>query len=491
MIATLALIVAACAALPAAGPVAAPVPATPPASIVVIMTDDLDEVTVTAMPRLRSLLHDRGTTFNAFFAAVPICCPNRASLMRGQYGHNHQVTGNYRWYEGLYLSGREEDTLATRLDPSHRVIGVGKYMNAYPGDAAPTYVPPGWNRVRFSSGEPEYLGYRLIETSGAGPPSLVDYGSAAEHYSTDVFAQQADHLIRETAADGEPFFLYVAPKAPHGPQGDASVAPRHRGAAVTQSQRPRSLAFDEADVSDKPSFVRGLPRLTQKAISDLDQKHRQRQRQMLAVEDLVQTILTALSETGRLESTYLFFTSDNGVHFGEHRMTQDSIGATKGRLYDTDIKVPLVVRGPGVPEGATRDQLVSMIDLLPTILDITGLSAPDYVDGRSFRTLLQPVPERWPRRGLLVQTWNGADNDESGRGPHGRALVTASRRYLEHHGLTPREYELYRSETDPEQIENVYASASRAEREELQRALDALKDCTGASCRAAEDAAPD
>lgn len=364
-------------------------------------------------------------------------------------------------------------------------------MNGYPGAVLPTYVPPGWDRVRFFFDEPEYLEYRLIEGSEDDPPALVDYGREDEAYSTDVLARQADQLIREAAADGEPFFLYVGPKAPHGPHGDSGVAARHRGAAVTQSQRPRSPAFDEADVSDKPSYIQGLPRLSQEAIADVDHQHRQRQRQMLAVEDLVQTILTALAETDRLGSTYLFFTSDNGVHLGEHRLTQDSSGASKGRLYDTDIKLPLVVRGPGVPEGTTRDQLVSMVDMLPTILDLTGVPTPDYVDGRSFTTLLQATPGAWPRRGLLAQTWNAATNDNAVRAPRGRALVTATRRYLEHDGLTPRENKLYRVEIDPDQLQNAHQSASQAERDELHRALEALTTCGGAACRAAEDAAPE
>jgi len=339
-------------------------------------------------------------------------------------------------------------------------------MNSY---AKPwTYVPPGWNEWYGkvdAIAEGGYYNYKLNENG-----QIVIYGSDPEDYLTDVEAAKAtDFILRATA----PFFIYLAPAAPHG--NPPTPAPRHIGyfAGLTA---PRPPSFNEADMSDKPTWLRSKPLLTDQQIESMDATYRARLETMLAVDDMVAALVQALGDTGQLSNTFIFFTSDNGYHEGEHRLT-----GGKDLAYQEDIRVPLIVRGPGVPAGQTVDHQALNTDLAPTLAELAGASAAEFVDGRSLVPVLSQTPpplETWRQR-FLVERWPPSDLGNPRVNHMLRTLQYAYTEYVD-------DYELYDLSSDPYQLENFYSTADPDLIAQLVSQLDALKVCAAASCRTAE-----
>ena len=277
---------------------------------------------------------------------------------------------------------------------------------------------------------------------------------------------------------GDPFFVFFAPAAPHGdnvPNGPAAPAPRHSGmfSALTA---PRPPSFNEADVSDKPAPISGLPLLTASQIAAIDHEYRTRLQSLQAVDEAVEAIVNRLAALGRLENTYIIFTSDNGYHLGEHRLRNG-----KTQVYEEDIRVPLVVRGPKVPAGELRDHLVVTIDLAPTIAKLAGVKPWHAVDGLSFADLFDdhaPPADAW-RRDFLVEVYRRLP--PLGNGDAIRAVRTADGVLYAEYDSGPKE--LYDLASDPYQLENAYAGAPQGSLRHLSRRLWELARCAGETCR--------
>ena len=338
-------------------------------NVILILTDDLDarllEERPESYPNIRKLAAE-GTTFENAFVTDPLCCPSRATILRGQYAHNHRIVGNW-WPRGgskkFRVLGLGGSTLATWLqDESYRTVLIGKYMNDYFG----TRVPVGWDDWYAIAGN-----FRSTDLNQNG--RIVSH-NPERHHLDDVLAQKAVGYVRDTSADEQPFFMWLGTKAPHAP---ATPAPRHEE-AFPDARLPRPPSFNEHDVSDKPEWVRDNPPLKPKRIAPMDGLYRDRLRSMLAVDEAVGRLIDALRESGELENTYVFFTSDNGWHAGEHRLTTG-----KWTAYEEDTRVPLIVRGPGVAEGRELEHLALNNDLAPTFADLSGVTPPDFVDARS------------------------------------------------------------------------------------------------------------
>jgi len=487
-------------------------------NMILIVTDDLtvqdlNDESLSHMPNLRSLLIDRGTTFENAFVADSLCCPSRASMLRGQYPHNHLIEGN-EWPQGgakkFHALGRQHSTIATWLQSGgYRTVLIGKYLNDYQG----TYVPPGWDGWYAVSGN--YMSSDLNENG-----RIVSYDPGRYHLD-DVLADKAAGYIRDPSGNApsflvpdRPFFMWLGTKAPHQP---AEPPPRYEDALPNVSL-PRPPSFDEEDVSDKPAWIRDNPPLGPEQIADAEDLYRKRLQSMLAVDDMIGKLVNALKESGELDNTYIFFTSDNGFHLGAHRL---SIG--KWTAYEEDIRVPLIVRGPGVPEGRKLEHLVLNNDLAPTFADLGGAEVPDFVDGRSLAPLLTgdpPPPEDW-RQAFLVESiaesaeipssvvgeapprlltgdtqpsedWRRASPlqrssiKDVGR-PALKALRTEDHLYVEY---ATGESELYDLEKDPYELHNVYEDTGLDQLWRFEGWLDALRDCAEEECRTAEDGYP-
>ena len=478
-------------------------------NVILILTDDLDAGSISHMPNLRSLLIERGTTFENAFVTDSLCCPSRATILRGQYAHNHEILSNespHGGFEKFRALGHEDSTVATWLQSGdYRTVLFGKYMNGYDT----TYVPPGWDEWYAVSGN--YTSTQLNENG-----RIVDYDPGQYHLD-DVLAEKATNFVRDPTGNvpsfllpDRPFFMWLGTTAPHQP---AEPAPRYED-ALAGASLPKPPSFDEEDVSDKPAWIRDNPPLSQEQISYMQDLYRKRLQSMLAVDDMIGQIVDALKETGELDNTYIFFTSDNGFHMSQHRL---SVG--KWTAYEEDIRVPLIVRGPGVPEDQKLGHLVLNNDLAPTFADLGGASVPSFVDGRSLRPLLTDAPtppDDW-RQAFLVEAmaeatgtpsladdntprlltgdpWPYEDSrrsslldrpslEDAGR-PGLEAVRTEDRLYLEYE---TGESELYNLRKDPYQLNNVYEDTELEHLWRLEGWLDALRDCVGEECRAAED----
>ncbi|HEU0304733.1 MAG TPA: sulfatase-like hydrolase/transferase [Gaiellaceae bacterium] len=463
------------AAAVSAGAVRSPAAATKPAArpnVVVLMTDDQTVESLRVMPNVKRLLVDRGTTFDSSFVSFPLCCPSRATFLTGQYAHNHGVLANHPPFGHTALD--HSNTLPVWLQRAGYLTGhVGKYLNGY-GDRDRQEVPPGWTEWHAAPADSafRYYDYTLNENG-----RLVEYGSGPGAYQTDVYARKAVELVSRWAPGKQPFFLSVAFLAPHsggarpsGRPGAAAVpAPRH-SVRFAREGLPMPPSFNEADVSDKPSFVRSLPRLSPLGVDDATERYRLRLASLLAVDDALAAIAAELARHGELDETLIVFTSDNGFFHGEHR-----IPSGKNYIYDPAIRVPLVMRGPGVPAGLRLRQQVANVDLAPTIVAASGAKPGRVMDGRSLWPLLRDPGIFWGRDLLLESA-----------PPAGRSLAAVAVR-------TPKwmyaqyftgEAELYDLSKDPYELRSLHANVTAARiRGDLADRLSRLRSCVGADCR--------
>ena len=247
-------------------------------------------------------------------------------------------------------------------------------MNSYNS----LYKPPGWDEWYAMMGN-----HWNLSDLTTGKVNDDGQETTLGDHSNDVFADKASDFIRRSSVNPAPFFVVVGTAAPHAPP---DVAARYQNSFV-DTPLPRPLNFDEQDVSDKPEWVRSYTTLSPAEIDDMQTLYRERLRSMLSVEDLLEQTIATLRETGELGNTYIVFTSDNGFHLGEHRLPRG-----KRTSYEEDIGVPLMVRGPGVSAGTTRQQLVINNDLAPTMANLAGIPTPGFVDGSSFAPLLTGSP---------------------------------------------------------------------------------------------------
>jgi N-acetylglucosamine-6-sulfatase len=441
-------------------------------NLLFILTDDQDVETLRFMPQIQALLAAEGVTFSNAFVTQSLCCPSRASILRGQYPHNTEIRFNVPPLGGFEVFrdlGHEASTMATWLQAAgYHTALFGKYLNGYPGRLDPGYVPPGWSEWYGSEADPPVYYNQQITENGR----VVTYGSDPGDYHTDVLTEKVLTFIESRERNtAPPFFIYLSPPAPHGDgrmDGPATPAPRHLGAFAGVSA-PRPPSFNEADLNDKPPQLQ-RPLLTDDQIAELDHEYRTRIEALLAVDEAIERIVGALAARGELEHTYIFFTSDNGYHLGHHRLP-----GGKNQLFEEDVRVPLIVRGPGIPAGLTREQFALNIDFAPTFAQLAGAPIPDFVDGRSLVPLLgaaAPARPEW-RQDFLLEVTNPAANTS-------RALRTHDVAYFEYFNGYVSLYDL---REDPYQIDSRHATADPEWLAALSARLSALAMCAGASCR--------
>ncbi len=336
-------------------------------------------------------------------------------------------------------------------------------------------MPAGWDEW-YAMVDPttyRYYGYTMNENG-----ALRAYGRDEDPrwYSTDFISGRSVDIVERLAPSEQPFFLSVAFLAPHtgGPReaddpldlATPAVAPRHRGAFAI-ARLPQPASFDEADVSDKPPAMQ-RPRLEPHLVAGIESLYRQRLESLIAVDEGVEQIVSALRDAGELEQTLLVFTSDNGYLAGEHRLPHG-----KAKVYEPAIRVPLLVRGPGVPTGVRRSQLVINADLAPTVLDVTGATAGRPQDGRSLLPLAGN-PALGGGRALLIEVARAARMQTT-------AIRTRRWLYAEHAGGAR---ELYDLSIDPQELDNLSATPAFADvRARLALQLEALRRCRGRDCR--------
>ena len=449
-------------------------------NIVVLMTDDQTQEAMRVLPKVKRLLADEGTTFTHSFSSYPLCCPSRATYLTGQYAHNHGVLNNHPPYGGFQEFHDQSTTFPVALQQAgYRTIHIGKYLNGY-GLKNPTEIPPGWSDWQASV-DPStyfYFGYTLNENG-----KLHKYSHRARDYQTDVYARKADAAISNAAKRNKPFFLNVAFTAPHGAVPETAgpstlspgtiptptPAPRYRH-KFDHEPLPRPPSFDEQDMSDKPAFMQRRGVFYIKIAERIANNYRRELDSLQSVDDAVDRIVKTLRDTKQLDNTVIIFTSDNGFFHGEHRMPFG-----KFLVYEPSVRVPLVIRGPGLGRGLSNDTLVANIDLAPTILDLAGATPLRLPDGRSLVPLMNGSEASFDRPILL----------ESGPGggpftPVYHAVRTPRYVYVEY---DTGDRELYDLQADPYELDNRVADPAMAQVElDLAVQLGRLKSCAGPSC---------
>ena len=455
----------------AGGPAARPTAAQRP-NVVVVLTDDLAWNLVQYMPHVRQLQR-RGSTFSRYFVTDSLCCPSRSSIFTGRFPHDTGIftnMGSDGGFDAFRSRGWENQTYATALAPlGYRTGFGGKYLNGYLPRTR--HVPPGWTDWRTAGNAYGEFNYNLNENG-----ALVHYGATPGDYLTDVLAAKGSAFIDQAAAAHRPFVLELATFAPHAPY---TPAPRDAN-AFPGLRAPRPPSFNRANVNPPP-WLRGHPQLTPQQVAGIDAAFRKRAQSVQAVDDLIGRIEATLRARGLAQNTYVVFSSDNGYHMGEHLLNPGKMTA-----FDSDVRVPLIVAGPGVPAGRTISRITENVDLYPTLVQLAGGTSSPAVDGRSLVPLLhgQRVPS-WRTAALIEHhgpDQNGADPDHpaagSGNPTSYEAIRTPNAVYVEYRGRA-REY--YRIDRDPFERVNVYPRLSRRERASLHATLTALANCHGAA----------
>jgi arylsulfatase A-like enzyme len=465
----------------------AQVPAKKP-DIIVVMTDDQTLREMTAMPNTQRLIGNAGATFLNAYVSYPLCCPSRATYLTGQYAHNTGVRTNAPPDGGVERLDRNH-TLATWLSSAgYDTIHVGKYLNGY-GLRRKPYVPPGWTEWYGLVDKSTYQmwGYKFFENGTLKTIGDFDVEDPAL-YQTDVLRSRAIAEIEAHAFDPDPFFLSLMFVAPHGEStrpGSTTTpyirpAPRHEGIYSGQTM-PGAMA-SEGDVSDKPLYIRRLKPLSGNAKERILDDFRARRDSLLAVDEAVAAIVDALGRTNRLGNAYIIFTSDNGFMQGQHRVPKGKYFA-----YDASSHVPLLIRGPDIPENRSYAQLSSNVDLAPTILDLAGAKPDITMDGISLAPYARGENVSVPRA-ILHEGLVGGDLDRDGtlaaktRGGPGTYTAVRTDRYLwvQWRGGARELYDLVE---DPLELRSRHADPAYAKvRSKLTREVKRLRHCKGQAC---------
>ncbi|KAK6635375.1 hypothetical protein RUM44_000626 [Polyplax serrata] len=351
-------------------------------NFLIILTDDQDVTLsgLTPLNKTRKLIGEEGSLFTNAFVTTPVCCPSRSSILTGLYQHSHGTVNNSlagncsskRWQES-----HEPHTFAAQLHRAgYRTFYGGKYLNkyGYKSSGGVEHVPHGWDWWIGLVGNSVYYNYTLSVNG-----SRVDKGDKESDYLTDVLKEYSLSFLTEQAPD-EPFLMMVSTPAPHEP---FTPARRHEG-KFSGFEAPRTPNFNVPVNDRKHWLLRLLPdKLPPETVDRIDQVFRNRWETLLAVDDLVEELVKRLENLRLLNNTYIIFISDNGFHLGQFGQPWD-----KRQPYETDVRVPLMVRGPGVLKGVVKHPVLN-IDIAPTILTAAKVSSQRVMDGMSFLPLMR------------------------------------------------------------------------------------------------------
>jgi arylsulfatase A-like enzyme len=437
----------------------APAPRQKP-NIVLILTDDMRADELRFMPNVRRLLVRQGTRYREAISPHPLCCPARAELMTGQYGHNNGVQDNGGRWGGYPALIEKNNTIAAWLQAAgYRTSHHGKYLNGYQKSDAPR--EPGW--TRWDTQVRGVYTYNKLAEFADG--DVIEGG-----YITHIITARSNRTIRRFSRSGDPFFTVINHVAPHGAAHDGRWRPpisERRYRSEYRGLLPPSYgdpSFQEKDTTDLPWDLQREGVRTQRLVWQA----RARARALRSVDDAVAATVRRLSELGELRNTYVVFTSDNGFNLGEHRLRG------KNLPLDESFDVPLVVRGPGVRRGAVVSTPVSLVDLPATFLDWAGSNARP---GRPQDGLSLDEVAASSRDTLLVQIGDQVADATPGWKYRG---VTTDRYLYATHAGDPATGVLFDRRTDPHALVNLFADpAYAAIRAELAARTAALSACSG------------
>jgi N-acetylglucosamine-6-sulfatase len=441
-------------------------------NIVFILTDDLSMNLLPFMPHLQEV-EQQGMTFNDYFVSDSLCCPSRSSIFTGDFPHDTGVWANAGpegGFSQFYKRGDEQHTFSLALQQmGYRTALMGKYLNRYmqtqPAGLSDTYVPPGWSEWDAVGWGYNEFNYWMNENG-----TLHYYGASPSDYLTDVLSRKGTQFIDDSVRAGEPFFLELSTFSPHSPfvpaPQDANSFP-----GLTAPEPPN---FDVLP-TNAPRWLAVHPPLDFRQVNQINSTFRRRVQDVQSLDRLIWQIQQTVALDGVANNTYLVFSSDNGLHTGEYRLMPGKLTA-----FDTDIKVPLIVDGPGVSPGSTTDAMAENIDLAPTFAAIGG--AQFSGDGTSLLPVLEgQTPSDWRNAALIEH--HGPDlftgdpdfqQPASGNPSTYEAMRTHDFLYVEY---ADGEHEFYDLATDPFELQNLAPKLSPTELQTLHTELLALENC--------------
>lgn len=384
-------------------------------NIVLLESDDQTQDSMRYMPTVNRVIGEAGATFPTNVTNWPLCCPSRATLQTGQYAHNHDVLGNsppLGGFGNLDISNTLPVWLQSAGDDTAH---IGKFLNGYESSSA-------CRRAGASgTGRRRHIASTAISCSRTGASTLTgsfdenpDNPADPASYSTDVYTEKAVDLINRRAQRDAVLPLRRLPRAHAGcsqwplrGHGEARRPPRRRvreraPAAATGLQRGgriRQARFDRR---------KGSPNANQ--VENATRNYRCRAESLLAIDESVGRVVDALRSSGELRNTLVIYTSDNGFFHGEHRIVTG-----KNRVYEEAVRVPLLMRGPGVPKGVSVRDLSINADLVLTIADAAGAKPGLAEDGVSLLPFAAE-PQRAHGRELLIEQYSpdGEDGEPAG-----------------------------------------------------------------------------
>jgi arylsulfatase A-like enzyme len=417
-------------------------------NILIVVTDDQPLATMSVMPQTRRWLKAGGVRYKNAHVTTPQCCPSRSSIFTGRYAHNHKVRDNH-------TSGRldHSTTLQAALTPTYQTAIYGKFLNGWSLDKAPPYFDEYAIQAKYAS-------YNDVEFNVNGVRQVVP------GYNTHFLTEQAvGFLDRAEANDAQPWYLVVAPTAPHPP---FTVEEKYEDAPVPPWDGDPGVR--EEDKSDKPGYVRNASLPLAKAQT----KRAAQLRTLMSVDDMMGRLHRAVVELGEDSDTLVVFLSDNGFMWGQHGLLGKAVP------YLESIRVPMYARWPGhLPQGRTQGRIVANVDIAATVFESTGLVPATPLDGRS-------LVGADKRDRLLTELYRARRSRES---PPWAALRTATAQYVEYYGaegeVTFREY--YDLAADPYQLVNMLEDGDPSndpieEIAQLALQLQLDRTCSGASC---------
>lgn len=519
--------------------------AAPRPNILVIQTDDQAfsllkgkyrnqyNKVVPVMPKVKKLLLNQGTEFRNYYANTPICGPSRASLLSGQMAHNTRVIGNrgpLGGWEGWSNSHIYKKNLATRLQSKGYHTGhFGKLTNWY-GEEGPPGVPPGWDTWvtdYTDDSTRDYYGYYQFEkfanTEGSlvgpignplyGPGFGIDPFRCAPgvpiikpcNYHTDRMTTMASKDIKLVVKEKKPFYIQVDYHAPHGDK-DPPAGPQPATRDVLKTRRtdvpkPNSriapnFNYNEKNTRDKPFVIQETNGPIKPGnINKIRNSYRTAVGSLQAVDKGVAFLYKTLKQTGQLRNTYIIFTSDNGLFYGDHRFL-----TSKALAYQESARLPFVIMGPDIPKGKVSHRASSVVDVAPTILKLTDTPRGNLrLDGSSMNSgWLHPKAKK--RRVQLIEYIGPGDLEGNHKGlqhtpyildpnrpaskpPNVRytAVKIGKFKYVEYNqGGT----ELYDLRNDPNELYNQSDNPGYTKlKRYMKKNLKIAQICSGQSCR--------
>jgi N-acetylglucosamine-6-sulfatase len=441
-------------------------------NVLVVMTDDARVDDFDHMTQLHERIAAMGTELRRFYAPGPLCAPNRATFLTGQYPHNTGVTNNRIGVHGLNAT----QTLATWLRAAgYRTSLVGKYIN---GVRLKDRVPPGWDNWMVS-GHGSVYDYENSEINNNGTVERLDL------HTNLAYSIRAQTFIRRNA--DRPWFQWVSFVSPHG------GVPRERVDAppITPDAVGRLPTRRPGALGSGP-FVRGPYRnayngptlpvntdierfWTDEQLTALRWLVQRRRDSLSDVDDQIDALMSTLGETGQRDRTYIIVTSDNGYQYGEH-----GLHPGKDHPYEESVRIPCFIRGPGIRQGYQHTGMAGMMDLAPTMLRMTGASGPPAGHPFDGTSVLGRISEpdlggQGHDRAILLE----AGDNNSGRRWLWRGLVTGDRKYAEFADSSRLLFDLGQ---DPRENTNLVGDRP-VEVRKLHDVLASLERCAGDTCR--------